>query len=78
MALTETSRLYELLVRLTRTETGDRILGMQVSRITEIARDGEAIAANVEPAEELDFAGLVELMHPDDKAALAAAMAAST
>lgn len=74
MALTERTRLYEFLVRLGSSETGDRIYGMHVSRIREVLDDGEVIMATQLPAETVDFAGLVPLMHPDDIAALAAVL----
>lgn len=74
MALEERTRLYELLVRLDRSETGDRIAGMQVQTITEVLRDGQLVAASLGQAQPVDFAALVALMHPDDRAALLAAL----
>jgi hypothetical protein len=74
MALEERTRLYEFLARLDRTPEGDRIVGMQVQTITEILRDGEVIAATINPATPLDWAGLAAMMHPDDRSALLAAL----
>jgi hypothetical protein len=76
MALEERTRLYEVLARLERNDTGDRIVGMQVQTITEILRDGEVIAATINPATPFDWAGLAAMMHPDDRAALLSALGA--
>lgn len=77
MALTEVTRLYELLVRVERDASGDRVRGMHAQAITEIYRDGDLIAANLEPPVPVGWAEVAGLMHPDDRAALAAALAAA-
>jgi hypothetical protein len=69
MALTERTRLYEVLMRV----QDDRIAGIQATRITEVMRDGEVIAATLGDAQPLDPAGLAALLHAEDRAALAAA-----
>lgn len=74
MALEERTRLYELLARLEHSPSGDRIAGMQVQTITEILRDGAVISATLGAAQPVDFAGLAALLHPDDRAALRAAL----
>jgi hypothetical protein len=79
MALQERTRLYEFLARVNRVEGADRVVGMHSVEITEIYDDGtqEIKAATIGGAVPLDWAGLVALMHEDDRAALSAALAAA-
>lgn len=76
MALSERTRLYELLVRIDRdADRSDRIRGMHVQTITEVLRDDEVVASSLNPPVPIGFAGLVDLMHPEDLAELAAEVA---
>ncbi|MBX9697880.1 MAG: hypothetical protein K2X74_00530 [Acetobacteraceae bacterium] len=77
MALQQRTRLYEFLARVDRVGGADRVVGMQVARILEIYDDQTqaVVSAQVQPAQPVDWAGLVALMHEDDIAALVATLA---
>lgn len=78
MALEQRTRLYEFLARVDRVGGADRVVGMHAVSILEIVDDvtDAVVSATIQPAVPLDWAGLAALMHADDKAALAAALAA--
>lgn len=79
MALIQRTRLYEFLARVARVDGADRVVGMHAVNITEIVDDATdaVVSATLGAATPLDWAGLVALMHEDDRAALSAALEAA-
>lgn len=71
MALSETTRLYEILLRAGPTGA---IAGMHRQNITEVLRDGVVILGQPGDAVALDWAGFKAALTVQDRAALAAAL----
>jgi hypothetical protein len=78
MALQVRDRLHGLWVRVDRVDTNDRVVGMHIERLREIYDDttSAVVQSSILPAEQIDFAGLVAIMHPDDIAVLLEAVSA--
>lgn len=75
MAILRTTHLYEFLARVsTAPENGGRLVGMHVTHLERFSEGAEVLSERLMPAQPIDFAGLVALMHPDDIAALIAAV----
>jgi hypothetical protein len=73
MALAVEDRLVEFLARVDRAD--GRVVGMHIIKERLVTDGSTIVSSTLLPAEEVTWAGLVALMHPDDIAALVATMA---